>query len=450
VNAELPRRNAYSLSGGGFVVGPVFAQHLAITLSLTGEQTALASLLLRYALSGKGNDGLVVSLASTLGRDEAHVRRLMEGFPQDLLDTSAENPLGVVTPLLNQMAMKMAHHYGALAATERPASPPRSKNTDGPAAVRNPRRERARILILSGFLGSGKTTLLGALLGDPRLARSLCIVNEVGEAAVDHITLSTVTGIDDISLMRGGCLCCAFEHELVACLRRAALAPGGPPDIVIETSGVADPVAIASAILSDAALRRSYDLAGICVTVDAVSGLQALETRNGANQLAGADFLVVTKTDLVNALDLAAFVRELRGHNRSAQVIYSSLAAPPVAELVDAMFGQTPLAGARRRQPVVDGASHDEIAAVAIHPKDAALDAARLFCDVAMFAKADELLRLKGWLNARGGSLLVNAVRTAFHEIAFVAEPVARPALTLIGPGLDPLAVAGLWRILGR
>ncbi len=67
------------------------------------------------------------------------------------------------------------------------------------------------------FLGSGKTTLIRRLLRDPDMADTVVIVNEFGEAGLDHHLLKAAT--DDVILLPNGCLCCSIQQNIVHTLR---------------------------------------------------------------------------------------------------------------------------------------------------------------------------------------------------------------------------------------
>ncbi len=89
--------------------------------------------------------------------------------------------------------------------------------------------ERMPVTLVTGFLGSGKTTLLNRVLGDPRMARSLVLVNEFGEVGLDHLFMEQVGG--DMVLLQSGCVCCTIQGDLDKTLRDIAQrrAPGQRP-----------------------------------------------------------------------------------------------------------------------------------------------------------------------------------------------------------------------------
>ncbi|MBC8129843.1 MAG: GTP-binding protein [Rhizobiaceae bacterium] len=160
-----------------------------------------------------------------------------------------------------------------------------------------------RVTVLTGFLGAGKTTLLNRLLADPSVTDTAVIVNEFGEAGIDHLLVETAK--DGVIELSDGCLCCTIRGDLVDTLadlvdrmqtgRVAAL-----KRVVVETTGLADPTPILAALMGHPALVQAYALDGVVAVVDALSGAVNLETREEARrQVAVADRIVLTKTDLV-------------------------------------------------------------------------------------------------------------------------------------------------------
>jgi len=167
--------------------------------------------------------------------------------------------------------------------------------------------------VLTGFLGSGKTTLLGRLLRHPDFARTAVIINEFGEVGLDHdlVAVSQESFIE----LHTGCLCCAVRGDLALTLedllaRRDAGTVTPFERVVIETSGLADPAPILHALMSDGGLAARLALAGVVATIDAVNGLATLERHpESVKQVAVADRLILTKTDLAQAQSADLLVR---------------------------------------------------------------------------------------------------------------------------------------------
>jgi G3E family GTPase len=180
------------------------------------------------------------------------------------------------------------------------------------------------VSVLTGFLGSGKTTLLGRLLRHPQFARTAVIINEFGEIGLDHDLVETSE--ESFVTLQTGCLCCAVRGDLVLTLedilRRRDAGEVTPFErVVIETSGLADPAPILHALMTDSGLA----LAGVVATVDAVNGLATLARQpESLKQVAVADRLLLTKTDLVGNGEAEALAGRLSALNPAATVLTAS------------------------------------------------------------------------------------------------------------------------------
>ncbi len=169
------------------------------------------------------------------------------------------------------------------------------------------------LTVLTGFLGAGKTTLLNRLLQEPALADTLVLINEFGEIGLDHLLVEKLDG--DMVVMTSGCLCCTIRGDLSATLedllRRRdndRIAPF--TRVIIETTGLADPAPVLHTLMYHPYLMLRFRLDGVVTLVDAVNGSGVLDRHAEAvKQVAVADRLVITKTDLRDAERNAAALR---------------------------------------------------------------------------------------------------------------------------------------------
>ena len=182
--------------------------------------------------------------------------------------------------------------------------------------------------VITGFLGSGKTTLLQRLLGSPELADTAVLVNEFGEVGLDHHLLRRLD--EEIVLLQSGCVCCTIRGDLSTAIRdlygrRERGEILAFRRLVIETTGLADPVPILSTVMAEPVLRHHFRLGNVVVTIDAVNGLSHLEGQEeSAKQAAVADRIVITKTDIASRREVAALRRRLARLNPAAPTLQTA------------------------------------------------------------------------------------------------------------------------------
>ncbi|MDY7576958.1 GTP-binding protein [Herbaspirillum sp. RTI4] len=200
--------------------------------------------------------------------------------------------------------------------------------------------------LLTGFLGSGKTTLLNHLLGQSALSDTLVIINEFGEIALDHLLVAH-SEENTVVEMSSGCVCCTIRGDLVQTLRDITwrFAREGRRQfnrVIIETTGLANPVPILHTLMTDKYIVEHYRLDGIIVTVDAVNGMETLDMQQEAvRQAAVADRLLLTKSDLADPAQLTALQERLTAINPAARQILAVNGEVEVAGLIDLGFFNT-------------------------------------------------------------------------------------------------------------
>jgi G3E family GTPase len=179
------------------------------------------------------------------------------------------------------------------------------------------------VTILTGFLGSGKTTLLNRLLHEQHGQRIAVIENEFGEAGIDNELLIQDRD-EQIVEMNNGCICCTVRGDLVRILGElAAKRQQGQlhfDRVIIETTGLADPAPVAQTFFVDEEIGQNYLLDAIVTMVDAVHAMQQLDEHHEAQeQVAFADRVLISKTDLATQVELHALRQRLIQMNPRAQ-----------------------------------------------------------------------------------------------------------------------------------
>src|ERR1700761_4159934 len=165
-------------------------------------------------------------------------------------------------------------------------------------------RRRIPVTLVTGFLGSGKTTFINAALRSPELSKTVVVVNEFGEVGLDHQLFASSS--DSVVVLENGCLCCTVRSDLVGTLNGLyhARQRGDIPafdNVVIETSGLAEPGPVLQAFLSEPTLDGLYHVASVLTLVDAVNWPgTSKEHDESVRQVALADQIRITKLDLVS------------------------------------------------------------------------------------------------------------------------------------------------------
>ncbi|KZL20113.1 putative GTP-binding protein YjiA [Pseudovibrio axinellae] len=191
--------------------------------------------------------------------------------------------------------------------------------------------------VITGFLGAGKTTLLNRILKEPVLENTAVIINEFGEIGLDHLLVDNID--DGIIELSSGCLCCTIRGDLINTLedilRRIDNGRMKKIDrVIIETTGLADPAPVLHTVMLHPYLLMRYRLDGVVTLVDAVNGLDTINSQEEAvKQIAVADRIVLTKTDLQEPS--AGLMTELKHLNPGAQVLNAQDGSASASALIN-------------------------------------------------------------------------------------------------------------------
>ena len=337
---------------------------------------------------------------------------------------------------------------------------------------------RLPVSLITGFLGSGKTTLLNRVLGDPRMARSLVLVNEFGEVGLDHLFMQSISG--DMVLLQSGCVCCTIQGDLDRTLRdvarRRALQEVPPFDrVLLETTGLADPAPILQLLLNHPMISHDYRLDGVIATVDALNGARQLDEHPEAvKQAAMADRLLISKTDLAD-IDASARLRQRLDELNPGAPLFEVVQGDIDPALLFDSGPFDPAGKSDRVRQWLNAEAHEH--AHHGHDHDHHVDRSRHDAHIASFCLTfeepldwdpfnrwlmavraswgDRLLRVKGVLNVVGENqpLVIHGVHRTFHPPTLLAgwpDSDRRSRLVFITRDLDRASVEASWREMNR
>jgi G3E family GTPase len=201
------------------------------------------------------------------------------------------------------------------------------------ALAENVAAAKIPVTVLTGYLGAGKTTLLNRILSEPHGHKFAVIVNEFGEIGIDN---DLIVGVDEeIFEMNNGCICCTVRGDLIRIIEGLMRRRGKFDSIIIETTGLADPAPVAQTFFVDAELARKAKLDAVVTVADAKWLKERLrDAPEAKNQIAFADVILVNKTDLVGAADLAEIEGRIRAINPYASLHRTERCAVPLAAVL--------------------------------------------------------------------------------------------------------------------
>jgi G3E family GTPase len=200
-------------------------------------------------------------------------------------------------------------------------------------APSRPAAGRLPVTLVTGFLGSGKTTLVNHILSNRAGVRAAVLVNELGEVGIDNDLI--ISADDGMIELTNGCICCSTNSDLVDSIVRV-LAGAKPVDhIIVETTGVADPLPVAHTF-QRAEFRDALRLDAIVAVADAEQfSLDLFDGIAARNQLHYADAILLNKCDRVGSGLLATVEEKIRSLNEEARLVRTTRSAVPLPLILD-------------------------------------------------------------------------------------------------------------------
>jgi G3E family GTPase len=191
--------------------------------------------------------------------------------------------------------------------------------------------------ILTGYLGSGKTTFLNSILRRPEFQDTAILINEFGEVGIDQDLVAIDD--DDILILEGGCICCEYRGNLAGKIKQL-IDRYSPKRIIIETSGVANPIPVFETFSTIPGLKDNVHCSCVVTVVDSVFGLKNIDgSIEGKLQIASADHIVITKSDLPeghkNLQELSKQIRTLNQFANSHLFVNDEVPEALIPKLVN-------------------------------------------------------------------------------------------------------------------
>ena len=301
------------------------------------------------------------------------------------------------------------------------------------------------VTVITGFLGSGKTTLLSELLKKEEMKNVAVIINEFGEVGLDHALVEHSD--ENIVELQNGCICCTIQGDLqktmldlIDKMTKGEISYFNK--VIIETTGLADPVPIIQTLISSMDLQRIYTLDGVITVVDATNGERTLNLHAEAvKQAALAERIIISKIDLVEKNKELSLETRLKMINPSVKIIKSSFGDVSISELIN-LSAYDPFSKSRDVKEWLAAESMDshhdhdhqnvnvnrhdgDIEAFSMtSEKPVNMMAFGLFRDLLMAQMGPDLLRLKGIINIEGKDrpAVIHGVQHIFHPVQWLEK----------------------------
>jgi G3E family GTPase len=304
------------------------------------------------------------------------------------------------------------------------------------------------VTIITGFLGAGKTTFLNALIAYKKDQKLAVIENEYGQEGIDGELVICTT--DNLFELNNGCLCCTLNDDFYSLLEVLWNGKDEFDELVIETTGIANPASVAAPFITNASVPYYYKLKRVICLVDARNVEQQLqETEEARNQISFSDVLLITKTDMIDAEHLNRIEKLLRGINPFAVVLSGNQQHYPFDEIYEAqrktvMQVNLPKTSSRTFAPEHQRHQHQDLVSLSFNfkePFDLQLLSHRL--TVFLNFQAKDVYRVKGIFNINGQQQKI-IIQSVMNDLAVAAgenwtnEAERNSRIVFIGKNLEP------------
>jgi len=205
-----------------------------------------------------------------------------------------------------------------------------SQNATTPNSIMAAPKLGLPVTIITGFLGSGKTTLLNHILNNQDGVKTAVLVNEFGEIGIDQELIVEVSDDSSIIELSNGCICCNINNDLVDAVYRVLERDERIDYLVVETTGLADPLPVALTFLGTE-LRDMTRLDSIVTVVDCANfSLDLFNSEAAYSQIAYGDIILLNKTDLVDPEVVESLEHRIREIKQGARILRTENSKVPL------------------------------------------------------------------------------------------------------------------------
>ncbi|MEA5489368.1 MULTISPECIES: CobW family GTP-binding protein [Pseudanabaena] len=214
----------------------------------------------------------------------------------------------------------------------------KQENTSAVIDVDVPKRGMP-VTIITGFLGSGKTTLLNHILQNQQDLKVAVLVNEFGDINIDSQLLVSID--ENMMELSNGCICCTINDGLVDAVYNVLEKSDRIDYMIVETTGVADPLPIALTFLGTE-LQHLTRLDSILTVVDAEAFTsEHFKSEAAYSQIMYGDIIILNKTDLVGEEKLQELEAYINKTKTKARILRSQLGVVPLPLILDVQIDQS-------------------------------------------------------------------------------------------------------------